>query len=74
MLGINRTIMYAPFVVVVAAFIGTTDLGQEVFRSKADNNAGKLPVVGLRIAFLGPIADRPINCWARERKKVLGLE
>ena len=74
MLGINQTIMYALFVVVIAAFIGTTDLGQEVFRSKADNNAGKSPVVGLCIAFLGPIADRPINCWARERKKVLGLE
>ena len=74
MLGINRTIMYALFVVVIAAFIGTTDLGQEIFRSKADNNAGKSPVVGLCIAFLGLIADQLINCWARERKKVLGLE
>ena len=70
MLGINRTIMYALFMVVIAAFIGTADLGQEIFRSKA----GKSPVVGLCIAFLGLIADQPINGWARERKKVLGLE
>ena len=74
MLGINQTVMYALFMVVIAAFIGTTDLGQEIFRSKADNNAGKSLVVGLCIAFLGLIADQLINCWARERKKVLGLE
>ena len=73
MLGINQTIMYALFMVVIAAFIGTTDLGQEIFRSKADNNAGKSLVVGLCIAFLGLIADQLINCWARERKKMLGL-
>jgi len=74
MLGINQTIMYALFMVVIAAFIGTTDLGQEIFRSKADNNAGQSLVVGLCIAFLGLIADQLINAWARERKKVLGLE
>ena len=74
MLGINQTIMYALFMVVIAAFIGTTDLGQEIFRSKADNDAGKSLVVGLCIAFLGLIADQLINAWARERKKVLGLE
>ena len=74
MLGINQTIMYALFMVVIAAFIGTTDLGQEIFRSKAENDAGKSLVVGLCIAFMGLIADQLINSWARERKKVLGLE
>ena len=74
MLGINQTIMYALFMVVIAAFIGTTDLGQEIFRSKADNNAGQSLVVGLCIAFMGLIADQLINAWARKRKKVLGLE
>ena len=73
MLGINQTIMYALFMVVIAAFIGTTDLGQEIFRSKAENDAGKSLVVGLCIAFMGLMADQLINCWARERKKVLGL-
>ncbi len=74
MLGINQTIMYALFMVVIAAFIGTTDLGQEIFRSKAENDAGKSLVVGLCVAFMGLIADQLINAWARERKKVLGLE
>lgn len=73
MLGINQTIMYALFMVVIAAFIGTTDLGQEIFRSKADNNAGKSLVVGLCVACMGLIADQLINAWARERRKVLGL-
>ena len=74
MLGINQTIMYAPFVVVIAAFIGTTDLGQEVFRSQGGQQRGQ--VAGRRPLhrLLSPIADRPINCRARERKKVLGLE
>ena len=53
MLGINQTIMYALFMVVIAAFIGTTDLGHEIFRSKADIDAGKSLVVGLCIAFMG---------------------
>ena len=74
MLGINQTIMYALFMVVIAAFIGTTDLGQEIFRSKAENDAGKSLVVGLCVAFMGLMADQLINSWARERKKVLGLE
>ena len=74
MLGINQTIMYALFMVVIAAFIGTTDLGQEIFRSKAENDAGKSLVVGLCVAFMGLMADQLINAWARERKKVLGLE
>ena len=73
MLGINQTIMYALFMVVIAAFIGTTDLGQEIFRSKAENDAGKSLVVGLCVAFMGLMADQLINAWARERKKVLGL-
>ena len=39
--------MYALFVVVIIAFIGTTDLGQEVFRSKADNSVDRSLVAGL---------------------------
>ena len=46
-LGTNQAIRYALFMVVIIAFIGTTDLGQEMFRSKADNNADRSLVVGL---------------------------
>ena len=40
-------IMYALFMVAIIASIGTTDLGQEVFRSRADNNADRSLVAGL---------------------------
>ncbi len=40
-------IMYALLMAVIIAFIGATDLGQEVFRSKADNNADRSLVAGL---------------------------
>ena len=73
MLGINQTIMFALFMVIIAAFIGTTDLGQEIFRSLTFNDAGKGLVVGLCVAFLGLTADRLITAWASERKRQLGL-
>ena len=58
MLGVNQTIMFALFMVTIAAFIGTTDLGQEIFRALTFNDAGKGLVVGLCIAFMGLTVDR----------------
>ena len=71
MLGINQTIMFGLFMVVIAAFIGTQDLGQEIFRARADNNAGKGLVIGLCVAFMGLIADAVIGGWAARRKRAL---
>ena len=73
MLGANQTIMFALFMVIIAAFIGTTDLGQEIFRALTFNDAGKGLVVGLCVAFMGLAADRLITEWADQRKKLLGL-
>ncbi len=73
MLGINQTIMFALFMVIIAAFIGTKDLGQEIFRALTFADAGKGLVVGLCVAFLGLTADRLIHEWARARKAQLGL-
>ena len=73
MLGINQTIMFALFMVTIAAFIGTTDLGQEIFRALTFNDAGKGLVVGLCIAFMGLTVDRLGVAWADRRKKLLGL-
>ena len=74
MLGLNQTIMFALFMVIIAAFIGTKDLGQEIFRSLTFADAGKGLVVGLCVAFLGLAADRLITAWAEQRKKQLGIE
>ena len=73
MLGVNQTIMFGLFMVVIAAFIGTQDLGQEIFRARADNDAGSGLVIGLCVAFLGLIADQLISGWATQRKRELGI-
>lgn len=73
MLGINQTIMFALFMVIIAAFIGTKDLGQEIMRALTFADAGKGLVVGLCVACIGLAADRLITEWAEQRKKELGL-
>ena len=73
MLGLNQTIMFALFMVIIAAFIGTKDLGQEIFRALTFNDAGKGLVVGLCVAFMGLAADQLITAWAQKRKEQLGL-
>jgi glycine betaine/proline transport system permease protein len=73
MLGINQTIMFALFMVIIAAFIGTKDLGQEIFRALTFNDAGKGLVLGLCVAFMGLTADQLITAWATKRKRLLGL-
>ena len=73
MLGANQTIMFGLFMVIIAAFIGTKDLGQEIFRALTFADAGKGLVVGLCVAFIGLTADQLISEWARKRKQILGL-
>lgn len=73
MLGVNQTIMFALFMVIIAAFIGTKDLGQEIFRALTFNDAGKGLVLGLCVAFMGLTVDQLITAWSANRKKTLGL-
>lgn len=73
MLGINQTIMFALFMVIIAAFIGTKDLGQEIFKALTFADAGKGLVVGLCVAFMGLAVDRLVTEWANKRKRELGL-
>ena len=71
-LGINQTIMFALFMVIIAAFIGTRDLGQEIFRALTFQDAGKGLTIGLCVAFMGLAADRLLGAWAAARRKRLG--
>ena len=73
MLGVNQTVMFGLFMVVIAAFIGTQDLGQQIFRARADNDAGSGLIIGLCVACLGLAADQLITRWAARRKRELGL-
>jgi glycine betaine/proline transport system permease protein len=75
MLGINQTVVFALFMVIIGAFIGTEDLGQYILKALSDNKgAGKGLILGLCVAFIGLAADNLIRTWAEKRKKMLGLE
>ena len=73
MLGVNQTVLFALFMVIIAAFIGTRDLGQEIFRALTFADAGKGLVIGLCVSFMGLAVDSLIGAWAGRRKRELGL-
>ncbi|WP_170604260.1 ABC transporter permease [Ruegeria arenilitoris] len=71
--GFNQAIMFAFFMVIIAAFIGTQDLGQELQRTLAGTELGKNIVLGLNVAFMALTFDLAVMAWAEKRKKMLGL-
>ena len=73
MLGINQTILLSLSMIIIAAMIGTRDLGQEVFKALSKADAGRGIVAGLAIAFIGIIADRLITAWVGGIKAKRGL-
>ncbi len=72
--GFNQAIMFAFFMVIIAAFIGTQDLGQELQRTLAGTELGKNIVLGMNVALMALTFDLAVMAWAEERKKALGLE
>jgi glycine betaine/proline transport system permease protein len=73
MLGFNQTIVFALFMVIIAALIGTQDLGREILQALSYTDVGRGVAAGLCIAFIGIIADRIIGAWRDRRRKALGL-
>jgi glycine betaine/proline transport system permease protein len=65
LLGINQVIMLALSMDIIAAMIGTRDLGQEVFSALATANVGRGLLAGLTVAFIGIITDRLTGAWSR---------
>jgi glycine betaine/proline transport system permease protein len=75
MLGINQTVVFALFMVIIGAMIGTTDLGQYILKALSDRQGtGNGLMLGLCVAFIGLAVDNLIRTWADKRKKLLGLE
>jgi glycine betaine/proline transport system permease protein len=73
MLGINQTVLLALSMIIIAAMIGTRDLGQEVFIALAKADAGRGIVAGLAVAFIGIVADRLIGgTSAKARARLTG--
>ena len=75
MLGLNQTIVFALFMVIIGAFIGTEDLGQYILKALSDKaGGGKGLVLGICVAFIGLIFDNLIRTWVEQRKKHLGID
>jgi len=72
-IGFNQAIMFAFFMVIIAAFIGTQDLGQELQKTIAGNQLGKNLVLGMCVALMALSFDHIIMRWSDARRKALGV-
>lgn len=70
MVGVNQAVMFSLFMVIIAAFIGTQDLGQEMQRALSSADVGKGLVLGLAVATIGLMVDHLIMKWASSVKPV----
>lgn len=64
-LGLNQTIMAALSMLVIAALVGTRDLGQQVYIALGRADPGLGLVAGLSIALLAMVSDRILRRPAR---------
>ena len=73
LLGLNQTILYAFAMLVIAALVGTTGLGQSIYLALGQADVGLGVSAGAAMAILAFIADRLVQGFAEERRKALGL-
>jgi len=73
LLGLNQTILYAFAMLVITALVGTTGLGQLIYLSIGQADVGLGISAGAAMAILALIADRIVQGFAEERRRVLGL-
>lgn len=74
MTGVNQTVLFSLFMVIIAAFIGTQGLGQEMQRALSSTDVGKGLVLGFCVAAMGLMIDHLISHWSARRRRALGLE
>lgn len=72
MVGLNQTIMYAFAMLVIAALVGTTGLGQQIFLALSAADVGMGLIAGFSMALLAMITDRILQAWSAE--KFRGME
>jgi glycine betaine/proline transport system permease protein len=66
-LGVNQTIMMALSMLVIAALVGTSELGQKVFTALSQGKTGDGIVAGLAVAALALTADALLVAWTARR-------
>ncbi len=74
MLGLNQTIMYGIAMLVIAALVGTSGLGQQVYIGLGDGDFGVGIVAGIGMAIIAMIADRMTQAWSKTRQAAFGLQ
>ncbi|MCB1444371.1 MAG: ABC transporter permease subunit [Rhizobiaceae bacterium] len=65
LLGVNQTVMMALSMLVIAALVGTRELGQEVYTSLARGETGPGIVAGLCVACIALVADALLKSGAQ---------
>ncbi len=58
---------------VIAALIGTTDLGQSIYVALGRADMGLGLSAGIAMALLAMVADRTVQGFASARKRAMGL-
>lgn len=65
LIGINQTVLYALGMLVIAALVGTTGLGQAIYVALSEANAGAGLVAGLGMALIAMTVDRILQAVIR---------
>ena len=73
LLGLNQSILYAFSMLVIAALIGTTDLGQQIYLALGQGDVGLGLTAGAAMAILALVSDRLVQAFAERQRKALGL-
>ncbi len=71
--GLNQAIMFGFFMAIVAAFIGTQDLGQELQRTLAGGDLGLNFLLGACVSAMALSFDVILKGWVARRKAALGM-
>ena len=72
MLGLNQTIMFGISMLVIAALVGTSGLGQMVYIGLGDGDFGVGMSAGVGMAIIAIIADRMTTAWCKKYEKNIG--
>ena len=67
LIGINQTVLYGLGMLVIAALVGTTGLGQAIYVALGKADAGAGIVAGLGMALIAMTADRILQSVIRAR-------
>lgn len=67
MVGLNQTVMYSFAMLVIAALVGTTGLGQQIFLALGAADTGLGLIAGLSMALLAMLVDRMLQQWALQK-------